>query len=189
MTVVVGSNLLTNGVNASSSTTVVVTQSDLTPVPNATDWFFFQDLDNTINNSLGSFVTGPGTAPGGDGSAQISTAGSSRPNLATYQFGGTVLANLTELKFSTYNPSAGNGGPSSRSAYLQFNVDFNGSDLWQNRLVYVPRNNGTVVQDSWKEWDAISGGNALWGYSRNTTWPAGVGGGRRTLGLGSRGRS
>jgi parallel beta-helix repeat protein len=154
-----------------------VTAADLTATPNLTDWFFYQDTaPEGINNSLGTFVNGPATAPMGAGSAQISASGMSRPNLATYQFSGTVLSTLNELKFSTYNPSAGNGGPADRSGYLQFNVDFDGSDTWQRRLLYLPRDNDTVLQDTWQEWDAIKNGTALWRYS-GTNWPAGIGGG------------
>lgn len=140
-----------------------------------TKWFFFNDENNTIDNTLGSYVVGPDTAPYGSDSIQISVTGTQRRNLATYQFSGTKLADVTELKFSTYNPSAGNVGSTSRSAYLNFNVDFNGSDTWQKRLVFVPSANGVVTQDSWKEWDAINGGNALWtwsGFAANgNKWP------------------
>jgi len=164
-----------------ATTTTVVRSSDLATSPadvvsNPSKWMFYNDENDTIDNSLGSFVMGPGTAPLGSGSAQISVTGTQRRNLATYQFSGTPLANITELKYSTYNPSAGNGGSSQRSGYLQFNVDFNGSDTWQRRLSFVPANNGTVTQDSWKEWDAINGGNALWTYS-GTTWPVSGGSG------------
>src|SRR3546814_13412676 len=62
----------------------------------------------------------------GSDSVQISVSGTQRRNLATYQFSGTPLAEITTLEFSTYNPTAGNGGAADRSAYLQFNVDFNG---------------------------------------------------------------
>ncbi len=154
----------------------VVSQATLTNTPNLTSWFFYNDENDTINNAIGTFVKGPGTTPIGVGSAQISVSGTQRRNIATYQFGGTLLANINELKFSTYNPSAGNGGPANRSGYLHFNVDFDGSNNWQRRLVYVPSANGTVVQNSWQEWDAYNNGAALWSYS-GPTWPAGVGGG------------
>ncbi len=147
-----------------ADSTVVVT-------PNAMqNWFFYNDETDTIDNTLGSFVVGPGTAPLGSGSVQISVSGTQRRNLATYQFSGTPLGDITALKFSTYNPSAGNGGSANRSGYLQFNVDFDGTDTWQRRLVFVPSQNGTVIQNTWQEWDAINGGNALWGYS-GATWP------------------
>jgi hypothetical protein len=151
---------------SAAAVTVTVTQHDLINVPSPTGgWLFFNDENNTVDNTLGSFVSGPGTAPAGSGSVQISVSGTQRRNLATYQFGGTVLSNITELKFSTYNPSAGNGGSANRSGYLQFNVDFNGTDTWQRRLVYVPSDNGAVVQNSWQEWDTINGGAAVWRYS------------------------
>ncbi|MBI1863001.1 hypothetical protein HYS00_02690 [Candidatus Microgenomates bacterium] len=147
-----------------ANATVVVT-------PNAmNNWFFYNDETDTIDNTLGSFVTGPGTPPLGVGGVQISVSGTQRRNLATYQFSGTPLADITTFAYSTYNPTAGNGGGANRSGYLQFNVDFNGSDTWQRRLVFLPADNGTVTPDSWKEWDAINGGNALWRYS-GSTWP------------------
>lgn len=147
-----------------ASGTVVVSPADLQ------DWLFYNDENDTIDNSLGSFVIGPGSPLSGTGSVQISVTGTQRRNLATYQFSGTPLASITTMKFTTYNPSAGNGGSATRSAYLNFNVDFDGSDTWQRRLSYVPSVNGGVVQNSWQEWDTINGGNALWLYS-GATWP------------------
>lgn len=132
-------------------------------------WFFYNDENDTIDNSLGSFVNGPATAPYGSGSIQISVSGTQRRNIATYQFAGTPLSEITELGFSTYNPSVGNGGSNQRSAYLHFNVDFNGSDSWQGRLVFLPPT-GQVQQNTWQTWDAIQGGSALWKYS-GSTWP------------------
>lgn len=135
------------------------------------DWFFYNDESDTIDNSLGSMVNGPATPPQGDGSVQISVSGTQRRNIATYQFAGTKLADLTELKYSTYNPSAGNGGSPNRSGFLNFNIDFNGTDTWQRRLVFLPSDNGTIQQNQWQTWDAVNGGNALYRYSGPTTWP------------------
>jgi hypothetical protein len=171
--------LLALSAASASAATTVVTPSNLGQPgdPDAgSGWFFYNDETDTIDNTLGTFVAGPATPPLGSGSAQISVIGTQRRNLATYRFSGTPLADITELRFSTYNPSAGNPGSSNRSAYLQFNVDFDGSDTWQRRLVYVPSRNGTVIQDQWQEWDAISSGNALWTYS-GSTWPGGGSGG------------
>ncbi len=157
--------------------TVVVTQADLESSKIAAlsndKWFFYNDESDTIDNTLGTFVSGPGTPPFGSDSVQISVSGTQRRNLATYQFRGTPLALITTLAYSTYNPSAGNSGSANRSGYLQFNVSFDGVDTWQRRLVYIPADNGTVVQNSWKEWNAIDGGNALWRYS-GPTWPGTV---------------
>lgn len=167
--------------------TVVIKQADLVSLADLIasstlfaepkSWFFYNDETDVIDNSLGSFVNGPDTAPVGDGSAEITVTGTERRNLATYQFSGIKLADVTSLKFSTYNPSAGNGGSANRSAYLNFNVDFDGSDNWQKRLAYVPNKNGTVTQDAWQEWDAVNSGNAEWwwsGYAGNgNKWPDG----------------
>lgn len=152
-----------------ASTNMATSFGDLATNPTA--WFFYNDENDTIDNTLGSFVVGPATPPLGTDSVQISVTGTQRRNLATYQFSGTPLASITELKFSTYNPSAGNGGSINRSGYLNFNVDFNGSDTWQKRLVFLPTDNGTVIQNSWQEWNATNGGNALWRYS-GATWPS-----------------
>lgn len=159
---------------ASAAVTVVTPDNLGTPSdPQAgTGWFFYNDETDTIDNTLGTFVAGPDTPPMNSGSVQISVSGTQRRNLATYQFSGTPLADITALRFSTYNPSIGNGGSATRSAYLQFNVDFNGTDTWQRRLVFLPSRNGAVIQDLWQEWDAIQGGSALWQYS-GATWPGG----------------
>ncbi len=168
-----------------ASTTVVVKPSTLkgacqtVAVPFAcytqypTGWLYYNDENDSGDPSLGSFVTGPASPPSGTGSAQISVTGSERRNLATYAFAGTALAAITVLSFRTYNPSAGNGGSALRSGYLQFNVDFDGSDSWQKRLIYVPSANGTVTPNNWNSWDAIASGAARWLYS-GTTWPGGA---------------
>ncbi len=149
---------------------VIINAGLSSPFVNPNAWCILNDETDTIDNSLASMVVGPGTPPLGNGSAQIIVSGTQRRNLATYQFSGTVLSDINTLKFSTYNPSAGNGGSATRSGYLQFNVDFNGSDTWQRRIGFVPSQNGTVIQNQWQEWDAINGGAALWFYS-GPTWP------------------
>ena len=174
ISVFAGTVLATVAVRA-ADTTIVVLPGDMATsvadvIADPSKWMFYNDETDTIDNSLGSFVLGPGVTPLGNDSIQISVSGTQRRNLATYQFSGTTLSSITELKFSTFNPSAGNGGSASRSGYLHFNADFNGSDTWQRRLVYVPSVNGAVVQDTWQEWDAIDGGNAKWQYS-GSTWP------------------
>jgi len=176
--------LLTTGLAANvayaqppSSTIVKVTANDLETETDrfiaaeiSDKWFFYNDETDEIDNSLGSFVTGPGTPPVGEGSIEISVNGTQRRNIATYQFRGTPLEDITALGFSTYNPSAGNGTGANSSGFLHFNVDFDESDTWQRRLVYVPSKNGTVLPDTWQHWDAIDGGNALWQMSGGD-WP------------------
>ncbi len=166
--------------------TVVVRQADLdntssSPTVVRSDglnkWFMYNDTTDAVDNTLGNFVYGPTTPPNGQGSVEFTLGGSpnDRKNIATYQFKGTKLADITDLSFVAYSHS-GVAGPN-ESPYLNFNVDFNGSDTWQKRLVYVPSANGAVPQDRWNTFDAIDGGNALWtwsGYASNgNKWPDG----------------
>lgn len=161
------------------STTVVTPANLSTTGFNNSKWFFYNDETDALDNSLGSFVAGPGVPPLQTGSAQMKVSGTQRRNLFSTEFYGVPLGSITQLKFSNYNPSIGNGGAADRSAYLHFNVDFDGVNdaTYQCRLVFVPRQNGTVVQNTWQEWDAVNGGNALWSFSGTATscganWPA-----------------
>lgn len=141
-------------------------------------WFMYNDTNDTVDNTLGSFIVGPAPAPAGAGSVQFALGASpfDRKNIATYQFSGTVLTTITEMSYSAYSHS-GVAGPT-ESPYFNFNVDFTGtSGSWQKRLVYVPSVNGVVPQDAWNTFDVINGGNALWtwsGYAANgNKWPDG----------------
>lgn len=165
-----------------SSEVVVVKADDLAQditdvIADPLSWFFYNDETDTIDSALGSFVFGPDVVTMGEGSAEITVSGAQRRNLATYQFSGVALADITQLSFETYNPSASNGGGSDRSAYINFNIDFDGSDTWQKRIAFVPNKNGSPSQDTWEQWDAIDGGSALWwwsGYADNANqWPDG----------------
>jgi len=160
---------------ATSGNTVIVTPGDMATniadvIADPASWYFFNDETTAIDNSLGAFLSGPSAPPAGESSVEIAVSGSQRRNLATSQFGGTALSDITEMKYSTYNPSTGNGGSINRAGYLQFNVDFDGTNTWQSRLVFLPSDNGTVQQDTWQEWDAINSGNAVFRYS-GSVWP------------------
>jgi hypothetical protein len=173
--------------HAASSKTVVVTAADLDntssdPAVVAADglnkWFMYNDTNDTIDNTLGSFVVGPGTPPHGRGSIQFTLGASpyDRKNIATYQFSGTPLASITQMSFSAYSHSGVAG--STESPYLNFNIDFSGSSsAFDGRLVYVPSANGPVSQDTWNTFDTINGGNALWTWSHyashGNTWEDG----------------
>jgi hypothetical protein len=117
---------------------------------------------------------GPGNPPLGNESAQISNSNGSNglPNLATDQFGGVDLNDITAFSFELYD-EPGNGFES----YLGFNVDFDGTDSWQKRLTYVPEENGYDASSNsgqWINYDAADGG-AVWtwsGYDGNSQeWP------------------
>jgi len=166
-------------------TTVIVSAADLDytssdPAVVAADglnkWFMYNDTNDTIDNTLGSFVAGPEPSPHGRGSVQFTLGASplDRKNIATYQFRGKSLASITKMSFSAYSHS-GVAGPT-ESPFLNFNVDFTGSSsTFQGRLVYVPSANGPVPQDTWNTFDVINSGNALWTWSRymssGNKWP------------------
>lgn len=166
----------------SDATVVRVGANNL--APNFTDvaahpekWFMYNDdpdpssggADYGIDNTLGTFVAGPPVPFYGTGSIQftLGAAPNSRKNIATYKFSGTPLASITQMSFGAYSHS---GFSSTESPFLNFNVDFNGSDTWQRRLVYVPSGNGSAPQDTWNNYDAIQGGAAKWVLSGGT-WP------------------
>lgn len=130
----------------------------------------YNDSNDTVDNTIGSFVTGPASAPIGIGSIEFTLAASpqDRKDIATYQYQGVALSKITSLMFSAYSHSGVAGA--NESPYLVFNVDFNGSNTWQKRLAYVPSNNGAVPQNTWNSFDAINGGAAQWVYS-GATWP------------------
>ncbi len=137
---------------------------------NSGKWFFYNDTNDTINNVLGSFVTGPLVAPLGTGSAQMTDPDATgRIDIATFAYSNILLSNIKSLGFSWYSHS-GVAGPT-EAPYLVFNVSFDGTGAYQNRLVYVPSTNGAATQDAWNTNDAISSGAALWVYS-GATWPA-----------------
>lgn len=162
----------------STTTTTVVYPTDLDPGPVATAltngsgrWFLYNDTNDTIDNSLGAFVTGIWTPPSGVGSIRFTLAGTNpRYNIATYRFAGTPLASITTLGFTAYSAGGGGAG-ASESPFLHFNTDFTGVGTnFQRRLVFVPGANGPVPQGAWNSYDAIAGGSAKWSYS-GPSWP------------------
>lgn len=155
--------------------TVTVSENDLALsvgdiLASSTKWYFYNDANDTVM-SIDQF-SGTGGAnhfashAGTNGAAymKLDTSTSSRYNIATSQFGGTLLSAITDLSFRIEDATTG----TSQMPFLTMNIDFNNSDAWQKRLVYIPAtvSGNTVV-------DAIQGGSAMWEYS-GTNWPAGV---------------
>jgi hypothetical protein len=176
-----------------ASSTVTVTPATL--ALDATSWYFYNDVNNQASTAEDpahyKFVSGPGTPPAGVGSIffhndvepLVPTNLQQRWNIATRRFAGTKLVDLTALKFNTYEPT----GEAPDAIFLNFDVSFGVTPPagYQGRLSYVPRQNGTVLANTWQEWDAASSG-ALWswsGYGRgpdkisgtpdDNTWPDG----------------
>jgi predicted ribosomally synthesized peptide with SipW-like signal peptide len=141
-------------------------------------WFFFDDVANTLNNTIGSFVAGTSTPIEGTGSARMTVTGTERKNIATIQYAGMPLAAAPKMSFATHSQKLGDGdlGATERAPYLHFNVDFTGvgvNPAFQGRMVFVPRENSMVVSDTWQTWNTAS--SSLWwwsGYAANgNKWP------------------
>lgn len=144
--------------------TVNVTENDLGP------WVALDDFLD-VNTSLLTFQSGPGTPPFGTGSVNLTTTNEAYV-LATFQYAGVPLSDITVMEYSTYQPSSNTDDPSNAGLLLMA-VDFYGQRLPGDILQYIPSENGTPVQDAWQTWDAIANGTALWSYfgSCGCTWP------------------
>ena len=168
-----------NRANFTCNAPIVVNANNLeTNLANAAasgKWYFYNDTTDVLDNTLGGFVAGPTTPFYGSGSAVANplAGATSRTVLANSQFGGTPLASITQWSFGEYTPSG--AWSATEAPFMRFNVDFAGSPAYQNSLVYVPSVNGSVVQNSWQQWDLISGGTAKWSYS-GANWPAATAG-------------
>ena len=157
---------------------------DTTPITlGDTSWRYYDEVDN-IDLPGHDYVAGPGTPPSGAGSARLFTNidvpgppqdPGSRKSLYTSQFATVRLDTITSLRYSTFMDAAGAGAG---AAALQFNVDFDttdmgaGSNNWQGRVNYTPGTvNGAVMTGTWQEWDAFNG--YFW-YSQPGLVPAGL---------------
>jgi hypothetical protein len=79
-------------------------------------WVF--NNDDSSGSSLGTFINGPGSPPGGAGRAQFTVDSTAGEILMTPQFAGTPLSSFTTLAYSTYGPN------STLDASLQFDLDY-----------------------------------------------------------------
>lgn len=133
---------------------------------NMQDWAFYQEGPTGV----GSFTTGPGTVPMGNGSAQLSVNSTGREILATARYAGKPLSEIEQLQYSTYRLV----GNDPLAISLQLDVDYDLTDTntaWQGRLVYEPYMSGTVSADTWQTWDAKAGNWWSSGAPGNTVCP------------------
>jgi hypothetical protein len=118
-----------------------------------------------------TFAAGPGTAPLGAGSVELSVADAiERLVLATGAHAGTRLDSLAVLKYSTWQTTG------TASVSLQLDVDFDLSDAssaWQGTLVFEPSLNGTVTPGQWQTWDGFTGKWYMTGTAISAGVPAG----------------
>lgn len=133
--------------------------------PSSPDWQVVDD--NVAGNFTEAFVTGPATPPLGNGSfnLQLSSA-SAGAILVAQKYGGTRLADIDTLSYSTY----GNSTTQAMSFQINYDPDLTTTEAtWYGRLVYEPYQNGNVVVpiNTWSTWDMINGGSGLWWASPN----------------------
>ena len=135
-------------------------------------------VDFEVENSILTFVDGPAVPIYGTGSVQLSVSQDVGPldvnnqYVTNYFFQGVFLTDITQLQYSTYQPST-NPGATDFTSTLQINVDFFGPGSNPTGLIqYNPAPNGyPVIQNTWQEWDAIeANGAAEWTFD-GAEWP------------------
>lgn len=149
----------------------VVSETDVTRqaenTPPADNWVLYTRPGTPP--SAGVFVNGPGNPPAGCGSLQLTTAtGAEKVFLFNYDHVGLKLSDIDAISYSTFRTA----GQLQQVAGLNLQVDFNGPDVAGGftTLVFEPVYNtdqGMVVNNTWQDWDAINGGDAIWWSTRN----------------------
>ena len=121
-----------------------------------------------------AFVVGPGTPPLGEGSGELAVGsdGNSGAQFRQTGFNGTLLSDLTRLRYSSYTSNDGTAPMTGdQSIYIILNVDldgdgdFDGSDTllffepeYQHGYTGVVPDQGDNVLNTWQTWDALNGG-------------------------------
>ena len=143
-------------------TTEVITEDDIVRqaenTPPTNEWVLY-----TRNAGNGTFHTGPATPPLGVGSLELITpTDEDKVTLFNYEHIGTPLSGINQILYSTYRTA----GSEQQVASLNLQVDVNGSAPGGfTTLVFEPVYNtsqGAVVSGQWQNWDAYSGGQAIW---------------------------
>ncbi len=156
-------------------TTEVVTESDIARqaegTPPTKDWVLYT---RTATPGVGTFVTGPGTPPAGDGSLKFDTVGASdKVFIFNFEHEGVPLSDINKLSYSTYRYPVSTSGDARQATIPAINIviDFNGPNVAGgfSTLVFEPiynLNQQSVVEGQWQLWDAINSGNAIWWSTR-----------------------
>lgn len=134
---------------------------------NTASWWHAQETAT----GTGAYALTPVAPPLGSGAFQMDINTSGGYYLGAPLYSNTRLTDITELSYSTYRTSVDAGN--NLAIALQLNVDYDVNDAtttWQGRLVYEPYNTpgigGTIIQDTWNNWDTLTGrwwmtGNAI----------------------------
>ncbi|MEO8359563.1 MAG: Calx-beta domain-containing protein [Vicinamibacteria bacterium] len=162
------------GTASAAVTTVTVSQSSLITNPaSSPGWYFWNDKDDTLAGSPGSFVKGPATAPAGAGSVKLGpltddgTTAGGYSAIATVEYVGTPLTSINAMSYQTYQSGT------VQAVALQFDVKYRPSDsAYGGRLVFEPyQQPGGVLSNTWQSWDTING--KWWASKTNAAGSAG----------------
>ncbi|MFL6024251.1 MAG: Calx-beta domain-containing protein [Marmoricola sp.] len=141
--------------------------TNLTVDPSHDQGWKHQAYDNDVYlSSNQAFVDGPAVPPLGGGSLRFSLTSAENPDrvelFRTTQYDGTLLRDVRNVTYSTYQTAnAGNATPQ-QPVYLRFSLDNDGNGTTDDSLFYYPANNGSVQQGAWQTWNAGSG---VWGLN------------------------
>lgn len=135
------------------------------------NWYSSSPAADTRAGGTVSLVNGPGTAPMGCGSLQMTTTdvfGSSqaKAQLTNYSYVGTPISAINALSYYAYRSSASTNSLA-QTIGLNIGVDVDGpGPLGFTTLVfepvYQPGGVGAMLLNTWQYWDAFIGGNAIW---------------------------
>lgn len=153
-------------------TTHIVSQGHFANAPDT--WTFQNDNTNIANPNATEnheVTSNPNPSAGNNGAVRLNaTESGQRWNLASLQYSGTKLADITALGFDVYTNAP-------NKAYINLDIDFNHPSLsgWQHRLVYIP---SSVTPNTWSSHEAVAS-NGSWQWSRMiagqaTSWPDGI---------------
>jgi Calx-beta domain len=137
--------------------------TDLTVDPGHAQGWKHQAYDD-VNylNSNQQFVAGPGTPPLGGGSLKMSLSDADNGGrvelFRTEQYDGTLVRDLRNITYSTFQrANAGNDTPQ-QPAYLRLSVDNDGNGSTDDTLFFYPGNSAQApAQSTWQTWDAGQG--------------------------------
>lgn len=159
---VVALPIILNPLASAATSTQVVTEADVTRQPENTPptnhWVIYNR-----NAGAAAFRNGPATPPLGTGSLELTTpTGADKITAFNYDHVGTALSAVNAIGYSTYRSA----GSAQQDAALNLEVDVNGAAPGGfTTLVFEPVYNtdqGAVTSNVWQNWDAYSGGNAIW---------------------------
>lgn len=152
----VSSNVDFSGFTAAAAGCAPAVPATHVPATTPNSWFYYDDIANSALTTPNDYAYGLGTPVLGIGSARLLTPASGNTSkllFATKEFNGTRLDDINHFSYFTYVTSGS-------APFVQLGIDADLTDSntnWQGRLVWVPSNNGPVVNNTWQYWYPMEG--------------------------------